>query len=123
MALVDSGYIEEASAWREWIMRAVAGEPEKMQIMYRVDGSRRLDEAEPPWLPGYRFAKPVRVGNAAAGQLQLDVFGELIRTLHASERAGMKRTDQRRAAAVTPLRPIIPIDQDHQLKSFPIRAG
>jgi GH15 family glucan-1,4-alpha-glucosidase len=96
MALVDSGYIEEASAWREWMMRAVAGAPEKMQIMYRVDGSRRLDEAELPWLPGYRFAKPVRVGNAAAGQLQLDVFGELIRTLHASERAGMKRTDQGR---------------------------
>jgi GH15 family glucan-1,4-alpha-glucosidase len=96
MALVDSGYLDEASAWREWIMRAVGGKPDKMQIMYRVDGSRRLDEAELPWLPGYRFAKPVRVGNAAAGQLQLDVFGELIRTLHASERAGMPRTDQGR---------------------------
>jgi GH15 family glucan-1,4-alpha-glucosidase len=96
LALVDSGYIEEASAWRDWIMRAVAGEPDKMQIMYRVDGSRRLDEVELPWLPGYRFAKPVRVGNAAAGQLQLDVFGELIRTFHASERAGMTRTDQGR---------------------------
>jgi GH15 family glucan-1,4-alpha-glucosidase len=96
MALVDCGYIEEASAWREWMLRAVAGEADKMQIMYRVDGSRRLDEAELPWLPGYRFAKPVRIGNAAAGQRQLDVFGELIRTLHASERAGMARTDQGR---------------------------
>jgi GH15 family glucan-1,4-alpha-glucosidase len=96
IALVDSGYLHEASAWREWIMRAVAGEPEKMQIMYRVDGSRRLDEVELPWLPGYRFAKPVRIGNAAAGQMQLDVYGELIRALHASELAGMPRIEQGR---------------------------
>ena len=95
-ALVGCGYLEEAAAWRDWILRAVAGAPDKMQIMYRVDGSRRLDEAELPWLPGYRFAQPVRVGNAAAGQLQLDVYGELINTLHAAERAGMERSDQGR---------------------------
>ncbi len=95
-ALVDCGYMEEAAAWRDWLLRAVAGEPDKMQIMYRVDGSRRLDEALLPWLPGYRFARPVRVGNEAADQLQLDVYGELIRTLHASERAGMERTEQGR---------------------------
>lgn len=95
-ALVECGYLEEATAWRDWMLRAIAGEPEKMKIMYRVDGSRRLDEAEVPWLPGYRFAQPVRIGNAAAGQLQLDVYGELIRSLHASEKAGMKRTDQGR---------------------------
>ncbi|MEX6505259.1 glycoside hydrolase family 15 protein [Jiella sp. M17.18] len=95
-ALVDCGYTQEASAWRDWILRAVAGAPDKMQIMYRVDGSRRLNEAELPWLPGYRFARPVRVGNAAAGQLQLDVYGELIRVLHASEQAGMDRTEQGR---------------------------
>ncbi len=95
-ALVDCGYMEEATAWRDWMLRAVAGEPDKLQIMYRVDGSRRLDEAELPWLPGYRFARPVRVGNSAAGQLQLDVYGELLRSLHASERAGMERTEQGR---------------------------
>ncbi len=95
-ALVDCGYVEEACAWRDWILRAVANAPDKMQILYRVDGSRRLDEAELPWLSGYRFARPVRVGNAAAGQLQLDVYGELIRTLHASERSGMDRTEQGR---------------------------
>ena len=95
-AFVECGYLEEASSWRDWVMRAVAGEPDKMQIMYRVDGSRRLDEAVLPWLPGYRFAKPVRIGNAAAGQRQLDVFGELIRTLHASEQAGMERVEQGR---------------------------
>lgn len=95
-ALVECGYLEEATAWRDWILRAVAGAPEKMQIMYRVDGSRRLDEAELSWLPGYRFARPVRLGNSAADQLQLDVFGELIGTLHASEQAGMERTEQGR---------------------------
>ena len=95
-AFVQCGYLEEASAWRDWVMRAVAGEPDKMQIMYRVDGSRRLDEALLPWLPGYRFAKPVRIGNSAAGQRQLDVFGELIRTLYASEQAGMERVEQGR---------------------------
>ncbi|MGH8316681.1 MAG: glycoside hydrolase family 15 protein [Steroidobacteraceae bacterium] len=95
-ALIDCGYVEEAAAWREWILRAAAGEPEKLQIMYRVDGSRRLDEAQLPWLPGYRFARPVRVGNGAAGQLQLDVYGELLRTLHAAERAGMTRNEQTR---------------------------
>lgn len=95
-AFVECGFVREARNWRDWILRAVAGAPEKMQIMYRVDGSRRLDEAELPWLPGYRFAKPVRVGNAAAGQLQLDVWGELMSALHIAERAGMERTDQGR---------------------------
>ena len=95
-AFVECGFVNEARAWRDWILRAVAGAPEKMQIMYRVDGSRRLDEAEINWLPGYRFAKPVRVGNAAAGQLQLDVWGELMSALHIAERAGMERNDQGR---------------------------
>ena len=95
-ALVECGYLEEAMAWRDWMLRAAAGEPDKLKIMYRVDGSRRLDEAELSWLPGYRFARPVRIGNAAAAQFQLDVYGELIRALHSSERAGMKRTDQGR---------------------------
>ena len=67
-ALLACGFHEEAQAWRDWMLRAVAAEPEKMNIVYRVDGSRRLDEAELDWLPGYRFAQPVRVGNAAAGQ-------------------------------------------------------
>ena len=95
-AFVECGFLAEARNWRDWILRAVAGAPEKMQIMYRVDGSRRLDEAELPWLPGYRFARPVRVGNAAAGQRQLDVWGELVSALHIAERAGMERTDQGR---------------------------
>ncbi len=95
-ALVECGYLDEATAWRDWILRAVAGAPDKMQIVYRVDGSRRLDEVELEWLPGYRFAHPVRIGNAAADQLQLDVWGELIRTLHDCDAAGMERTEQGR---------------------------
>ena len=93
-ALVDSGFIQEAGAWRDWLLRAVAGEPAKMQIVYRVDGSRRLDEVELPWLEGYRFARPVRIGNASAAQFQLDVYGELMWALHAAHAAGVERSEQ-----------------------------
>ena len=78
------------------MLRAAAGAPDKLQIMYRVDGSRRVDEVELPWLAGYRYAQPVRVGNAAAGQFQLDVYGEVIRALHACAQSGMGRTEQGR---------------------------
>lgn len=95
-ALLDCGFHEEARAWRDWILRAVAAAPDKMAIVYRVDGSRRLDESNLEWLPGYRFAQPVRIGNAAAGQFQLDVYGELMNTLHLCEAAGLKSSDQMR---------------------------
>jgi len=77
-SLLAAGYREEAAAWREWLLRAIAGDPSKLQIMYAVDGARRLPEAELPWLAGYEDSKPVRTGNAAAGQLQLDVWGEVL---------------------------------------------
>ena len=95
-ALLKCGFHDEARAWRDWMLRAVAAEPEKMNIVYRVDGSRRLDEAELDWLPGYRFAQPVRIGNAAAGQFQLDVYGELMNTLHLCEQAGLEDSAQLR---------------------------
>ena len=82
MALLEAGYDREAVAWREWLLRALAGEPEQMQIMYGVDGERRLTETELPWLPGYADSRPVRVGNAASDQFQLDVYGELMDALH-----------------------------------------
>ena len=88
-ALLLAGYSEEASAWREWLLRAVAGCPEDMQILYSVTGERRLDELELPWLPGYGDAAPVRIGNAAATQFQLDVYGEVMDTLHLARAAGM----------------------------------
>ncbi len=82
LALMNSGYTEEASAWHQWLLRAAAGAPANMQIMYGIMGQRRLLEWEATWLPGYEGAKPVRVGNAAHAQLQLDVYGELIDAFH-----------------------------------------
>jgi GH15 family glucan-1,4-alpha-glucosidase len=88
-ALLLSGYTDEASAWRSWLLRAVAGSPEQVQIMYGIAGERRLSEIELPWLAGYAASTPVRVGNAAHTQLQLDVFGELMDAMHQCRRAGM----------------------------------
>jgi GH15 family glucan-1,4-alpha-glucosidase len=82
LALMGGGYYEEARDWRDWLVRAVAGSPSQMQIMYGLAGERDLTERVLPWLPGYENSKPVRVGNAASEQLQLDVFGELADALH-----------------------------------------
>src|SRR3954447_15989897 len=90
LALMNSGYTEEASAWHNWLLRAVAGSPANMQIMYGIKGQRRLLEWEADWLPGYEGARPVRVGNAAHAQLQLDVYGELIDAFHQSRVAKLK---------------------------------
>jgi GH15 family glucan-1,4-alpha-glucosidase len=81
-ALLLTGYIEEATEWRDWLLRAIAGSPDDLQILYSVTGARRLDEVELPWLPGYENSAPVRIGNAAAKQFQLDVCGEVMDTLH-----------------------------------------
>jgi carbohydrate kinase (thermoresistant glucokinase family) len=89
MALMSAGYRDEAHAWRAWLQRSVAGSPHQLQIMYGLSGERQLLEWEVPWLPGYQGAKPVRVGNAAAGQLQLDVYGELMDTIHQSRLHGL----------------------------------
>jgi GH15 family glucan-1,4-alpha-glucosidase len=88
-ALLLTGYIKEAADWREWLLRAVAGSPRDLQILYGVTGVRRLDEYELSWLPGYQGAKPVRVGNAASRQFQLDVYGELMDTLHLARLSGI----------------------------------
>lgn len=82
LALMNTGYYDEARAWRDWLLRAAAGSPAQIQIMYGIAGERWLAEREVPWLCGYQNSKPVRVGNAAADQLQLDVFGEVMDALH-----------------------------------------
>ncbi|MER6610917.1 glycoside hydrolase family 15 protein [Streptomyces sp. NPDC000927] len=92
-SLLRTGYREEARAWREWLLRAVAGDPENLQIMYGIAGERELGEAELDWLPGYENSAPVRVGNGAAGQLQLDVYGEVIEALHLAHMTGLTRND------------------------------
>ena len=86
LALLGSGYRGEARAWREWMLRAAAGHPRQLQIMYGLSGERRLTELELPWLPGYEGSLPVRVGNAAYEQLQIDVYGELMDALHVARK-------------------------------------
>jgi GH15 family glucan-1,4-alpha-glucosidase len=93
LALMNSGYTAEALAWHEWLLRAVAGSPANMQIMYGITGVRRLPEWEAGWLSGYEGAKPVRIGNAAHAQLQLDVYGEMIDAFHQSRVAALGLED------------------------------
>ncbi|MDQ3353451.1 MAG: glycoside hydrolase family 15 protein, partial [Actinomycetota bacterium] len=92
-ALLASGYTEEATAWRDWLLRSVAGDPADLQIMYGVAGERRLPELELDWLPGYEGSKPVRVGNGARGQFQLDVYGEVLDSLSQARRAEIPSDD------------------------------
>jgi GH15 family glucan-1,4-alpha-glucosidase len=95
-ALLESNYIEEAAAWREWLIRAIAGSPEQLQIMYGIAGERRLDEWTIPWLPGYENSAPVRIGNAASGQVQLDVYGEVMDALYYARTKGMPANETAR---------------------------
>ena len=92
-ALLGAGYKTSAERWRNWLLRAIAGDPSDMQIMYTLRGARRIPEIELPWLGGYEGSKPVRIGNAADGQFQLDVFGEVIDLLYSSHRFGIEATD------------------------------
>jgi GH15 family glucan-1,4-alpha-glucosidase len=89
-ALMAAGYKDEARAWRQWVLRAAAGNTDKLQIMYGLGGERRLMEWEVDWLSGYEGARPVRVGNAASGQFQLDVYGELLDAMYQSRRIGLE---------------------------------
>jgi GH15 family glucan-1,4-alpha-glucosidase len=92
-ALIGCGFVHEAAAWRDWLVRAVAGDPDQLQIMYGAAGERRLTEFELPWLPGYEDSQPVRIGNQAVTQLQLDVYGEVMDALHLARRAGLGPND------------------------------
>jgi GH15 family glucan-1,4-alpha-glucosidase len=88
-ALLAGGYLDEAVAWRTWVLNAVAGAPDDLQIMYGVEGERRLSEFELKWLPGYEESRPVRIGNAASDQFQLDVYGELLQTVYKARSLGV----------------------------------
>ena len=89
VSLISAGYHDEAQAWRNWLLRSVAGTPDDLQIMYGISGERRLNEWEVPWLSGFDGAAPVRIGNAASGQLQLDIWGEMMDVLHMARCAGL----------------------------------
>ena len=92
LALMDAGYYAEAAAWRDWMLRAAAGSPAQVQIMYGLSGERLFGEWEVDWLPGYEQSRPVRIGNAAHAQLQLDVYGELMDAMHQGRKGGMKES-------------------------------
>jgi GH15 family glucan-1,4-alpha-glucosidase len=92
-ALIGAGFLDEAKAWHEWLLRAVAGAPDDLQIVYGVAGERRLEEYEIPWLPGYEGAAPVRVGNGAVKQLQLDVYGEVLDAFYVARCAGLSTSE------------------------------
>jgi GH15 family glucan-1,4-alpha-glucosidase len=93
LALLRAGYIEEARSWRDWLLRAIAGSPEDVQIMYGVAGERRLTELQLPWLSGYEGSQPVRIGNGASNQLQLDVYGEVVEALYRARARGLEPSD------------------------------
>jgi GH15 family glucan-1,4-alpha-glucosidase len=93
LAFLRAGYLDEARSWRDWLLRAIAGSPEDVQVMYGVAGERRLTEVELPWLAGYEGSRPVRIGNGASNQLQLDVYGEVIDALHTARSKGLEASD------------------------------
>jgi GH15 family glucan-1,4-alpha-glucosidase len=93
-ALLLAGHEKEAAAWRDWLLRAVAGDPSCLQIMYDTDGRRRLTEIELGWLPGYQGSAPVRIGNGASNQFQLDVYGEVMDTIQLARREGLAPDDE-----------------------------
>ncbi len=97
-ALLNAGFTEEAQAWRDWLLRAIAGEPGRMRIMYRIDGARHLAEWSVDSLPGYRHSGPVRIGNAASTQHQIDVFGEVLDCLSLARKGGLPVSEQERTA-------------------------
>ncbi len=92
-SLMESNFVEEATAWQQWLIRAIAGSPEQLQIMYGIAGERRLDEWNIPWLPGYENSAPVHIGNAAAGQVQLDVYGEVLAAMYYGRTRGLPGSD------------------------------
>jgi GH15 family glucan-1,4-alpha-glucosidase len=93
LAFLRAGYLDEARSWRDWLLRAIAGSPQDIQVMYGVGGERRLTEVELPWLAGYEGSRPVRIGNGASDQLQLDVYGEIVDALHTGRAKGLEASD------------------------------
>jgi GH15 family glucan-1,4-alpha-glucosidase len=120
---VNAGYTDEAQAWREWLLRAVAGSPQQLQIMYGLAGERRLTEWEVPWLPGYERSAPVRIGNAAYGQLQLDVFGEAMDALHQARCLGLAASESGWAVQLALLSHLEQIWQQPDEGIWEVRGG
>jgi len=122
-ALMTGGFTEEAAAWREWLLRAVAGAPAQMQIMYGVGGERRLTEFTVDWLPGYADSKPVRVGNAAHEQIQLDVYGEVLDAFYQARRLGIPSSEAGWAMETTLIEHLAEIWQEPDEGIWEVRGG
>jgi GH15 family glucan-1,4-alpha-glucosidase len=123
LAMMHAGIYWEAAAWRDWMLRAVAGSADQIQPIYGISGERRLSEWTVPWLPGYRNSQPVRIGNAAYSQLQLDVFGEVMDAFHQSRRSGLATTDSGWRVQVAMLDELARIWSDPDEGIWEIRAG
>ncbi len=123
LAMMRGGYYDEAVRWRDWLHRSIAGSPEQLQIMYGIGGERQLMEWEVPWLSGYEDSQPVRVGNAAAGQLQLDVYGEVIAALHLSRRENLRQPAHGWSLQVGLLKHLEEIWQEPDEGMWEVRGG
>jgi GH15 family glucan-1,4-alpha-glucosidase len=123
LALMNEGFYEEAEAWREWLLRAIAGSPEQLQVIYGITGDRRLTEWEVPWLPGYEGSRPVRIGNAAHAQLQLDIFGEVMDTLHQARRGGLAASESGWALQLALLRYLEQVWREPDESIWEVRGG
>jgi GH15 family glucan-1,4-alpha-glucosidase len=123
LALMNAGYYEEAQAWRDWLVRAVAGSPHQAQILYGIAGERRIPELEVPWLPGYEGAAPVRIGNQAHQQLQLDVYGEVLDAFYQARRSGLGRSDSAAAVQIAFLEHLAEVWREPDESIWEVRGG
>jgi GH15 family glucan-1,4-alpha-glucosidase len=123
LAVMNAGYYEEAQAWRDWLVRAVAGSPSQAQILYGVAGERRVTEWEVPWLPGYEGSQPVRIGNGAHSQLQLDVYGEVLDAFYQARRGGLARNDAAAELALAFLEHLEKVWREPDESIWEVRGG
>ena len=123
LALMNAGHYDEARSWRDWLLRAAAGAPAQLQIMYGLSGERRLTEYEIPWLPGYDASRPVRIGNAAHAQVQLDVYGEVMDAFHQAREGGIESSEDAWNFQVALLRQLIALWQDPDEGIWEVRTS
>jgi GH15 family glucan-1,4-alpha-glucosidase len=123
LATMNAGYFEEAQAWRDWLVRAVAGSPQQAQILYGIAGERRTTEWEVPWLPGYEGSKPVRIGNQAHEQLQLDIYGEVLDAFYQARRGGLARSDAAAALQLAFLEHLAKVWREPDESIWEVRGG
>jgi GH15 family glucan-1,4-alpha-glucosidase len=123
LAMMNAGYYAEAQAWRDWLVRAVAGNPAQVQILYGIAGERRMPEFVVPWLPGYEGSAPVRIGNKAHEQLQLDIYGEVLDAFYQARRGGLGRSDSAAAVQIALLDHLAEVWREADESIWEVRGG